>query len=164
MRTFVEKTGMLVTNVNPRKEGSGDGMVLASDVKVSFQAPRAIMDKLVPLGEGRWSEQWFSENGDVRLTQLHPIKFHQKLQEMQVLMYFGKKPTQFSPVVVTGIEMTPTSGGYVDMVCTIQVHPTPAQSGTLDSIVKEVVDMEIHALTGDLVEDAGTETANSEAE
>lgn len=157
---LIEKTNMMVTNVNPRKEGKGEGMTLASDIKVQFETPRVFMDKVVPDQERRWSDQFFTDKGDLRLTHLYPVHLYQKLKEMRVEVYMGKQPTVFVGATVTGIEMEPLSGGYVRVGATLQVHPTPAESGKLDSIAKEVVEIAIDTMTGDL--HAGTETTDSE--
>lgn len=158
---LIERTNMLVTNVNPRKEGSGDGMTLASDVKVSFQAQRLLLDKLVPDQERKYSDQYFTDKGDVRLHQMFPIPIHMELKEMRAGIYFGNKPLDFKPVTIKGFSITPVSGGYLDVTCTLQLHPTVSESGKLDSLVKEVVPIEIEALTGDMI-NAGTETTDSE--
>ncbi len=158
---LIEKTNMMVTSVNPRKEGSGDGMQLASDIKVSFETPRGFIDRLVPDQEQTFSDQFFTDKGDVRLTHLYPIAVHHKLTEMRVSVYMGKKPTVFQPANMKDIYLTPMSGGYVGVSATLQVHPTPVESGKLDSVAKEVVGIEIESLTGD-IESAGAEAADSE--
>lgn len=162
-KDFVGKTPMYVSNVNPRKEGKGEGMRLASDIKVRFQAPRIIMDMLVP-DQKKWSDQFFSEDGGIRLTQLFPLRVYKKIEQMRVLIYLGtNKPMEFAPATISGgdggIQITPTDGGYCDVVCTLQVHPTVQESGKLDALAKEMVDIEI--LAGD-IEDAGAEAGDGE--
>ena len=157
---LIERTNMLVTNVNPRKEGQGEGMTLASDLKVSFEVPRALMDKLVPDQERKFSDQFYTNNGDIRLTHLYPIAVHQTFEELNVAIYMSKQPTEFKPAKMKNVELEPLSGGYVRATATLQVHPTPIESGKLDNICKEVVEISIDTLTGD-IEDAGADTTDS---
>ena len=109
---LIERTNMLVTNVNPRKEGQGEGMTLASDLKVSFEVPRALMDKLVPDQERKFSDQFYTNNGDIRLTHLYPIAVHQTFEELNVAIYMSKQPTEFKPANgVERIGINPRPGG-----------------------------------------------------
>ena len=156
---LVEKTNVYVSNVNARKEGSGDNMPLALDIKVAFDTPRSFIDRLVPDQKSKFSDQFFTETGDVRLAQLFPIRFYQKIEDLSVGIYMGKKPTHFRPSKMTSIELTPQGGGYVNVSCTLQVYPTAVEAGKLDMLIKEVVPIEIDTLNKD-IDDAGADATN----
>jgi hypothetical protein len=166
VRGLIGRTPMHVTNVNNRMEGSGDGMVPASDIKVTFQTRRDFMDRLLPNQELRFSDVFYTQSGDTKLNAVYPINMQQTLEHMRVSIYMGRTPTVFEPAKIKGIAMSPVSGGYVDVCCTLQVHTSSdRQSGQLNYLLKSMVDVEIEALTGDMFsdgeEDAGPDTADA---
>lgn len=160
MTIEVKRTKMNVTNVNPRKEGKGDGMRLASDVSVRFTAQRKFMDQVIPLQEGRFSSQFFADDGSTRLNQVYPIVFNKKITDLRVSVWLGTKPMVFEGAKIKdSMNMTPEDGGYLEVTAVLQLNPTTDQSGKLDDMTKEWIEMEIESLNADVEDDARAEAA-----
>ncbi len=165
MGSFIDKTPMQITNVNPRKQGSGeDGGVAASDLSVLFQVRRDFMDQLIPQQDKRFSDIFYGEDGALRETRITPLKYHGEIESLRVTVHNGRRPLVFEEARMKNITMEPTSGGYIDVTALIQVLPaSEVESGKLDFLCKNVVGIEVETMIdhGD-VEDAGADATNSE--
>lgn len=145
----VRRTRALVKNTNPRKEGQGDEMELASDVSLNFIVESEVLDTMVG---AQFTQQFFSDSqANIELEELCPIRYERKMENLRAKVHIGKKTHNFEPATIqAGASFMPVAGGYLDVNCKLQVHPTKTQSGELDSAVKEWVEVEIEPLTGDL--------------
>ena len=146
MEHFIDKTPMHVTNVNPRKEGSGDGAVLASDISVSFQIQRKFMDNLIPQQDRKFSDIFYGEDGALRETKIAPITYHDSIESLRVEVFAGRRPMVFDESKIKSIKMTPNTGGYIDVDAMIQVRPSEVESGKLDGLTKTVVPVQVTAM------------------
>ena len=161
MTVLLEGANVLITNTNPRKEGSGEGMRLASDVGIQCEVPRILIDKLVPDQKARFSDQFYDEAGDIRRAYLFPIAYHEKIEDLKAVFTIGRKKLEFDACVLASIRMTPIAGGYVQLKANVQVHPAgPLESGMLDEAAKCVVELDLATMTVDVEEDAGLAAAN----
>jgi hypothetical protein len=148
----VKKCQCEISNVNPRKEKSDDGDILASDVSVEFAVQRQIVDELFPVAG--FTDQFFNGE-DTRLEVVYPIVYSHKVEDLKVTLYIGRTPMVFEGAkIARNMKLTPQVGGYVKVEAKLQVYPTEAQSGKLDKAVKEMIDLEIAPMTADLMDAA----------
>ncbi len=147
----VEKTKALVKNSNPRKEGQGDEMTLATDVSVEFIVNKDTVDELIATN---FSKQFFSRDGnDPRLEHVTPVIYAERIEDLSMTLTIGAHDHKFEPASIgTKAKFTPVAGGYWECACKLQVHPTQAVAGKLDNAVKEWVELEVHPLTDDMLD------------
>lgn len=155
----VKKTTAEVTNVNPRKEKSDDGDVLASDISVKFAVPRAVIDTLFPVE--RFTDQFYA-NDDTVMEVVYPIVYQKKIEDLRVTLHPGGKELVFEGVkIAKKMALTPQVGQYVQVECKLQVYPSRAESGRLDEMAKEYIELEIEPLTEDILDDAAEPEAKA---
>jgi len=147
----LKKTRAYVTNTNPRKEGSGDEMALASDISLQMVVDRKVLDDLVG-SRSSFSEQFFNKDKtDCRLLEVTPIRYEREIEDIAAHLHIGNaKPMKFEPArIKPGSTWDPQPGGYMEVSLKLQVHPTATQSGKLDESVKEWIEVEIMPMTED---------------
>ena len=152
----IESVRAEITNVNPRKEKSDDGEVLASDISMEFTVPRDIINPLFP-AKG-FMDQFFSEEQEATIIDVvYPINYNTKVEDLKltIVMDDGMATLEFAPAkIAKGMKLTPTFGGYVVVDCKFQVYPLDSESGMLDAHVKNAVDIALEPLNFDIEDES----------
>ena len=148
-----------VKNVNSSPESHGDEQQYRSDIKLALAVPVDVVNRMLPGGE--FLEQFYVGD-DVRLESLFPIKFGKRLKDHRATLHFDDETMRFEPVKIKAGQLwTPLSGRAVSIEMTLQVYPdNPIESGRLDFLAQQWIDVEIEPLNKDIDDTADDEESD----
>ncbi len=122
-----------LVNLNTRAEKLGPKEYQpAADIKIKMQVPgdtlnsfsKTLMDQLFKCDLA----SPIPRESDL----VYPVRYNGEMTEVEVVIKTGlDKEMKFQDSKVNTFDLTPLKGGYVEMCCRVQFHPTPEQAGML---------------------------------
>lgn len=138
----LDKQKARITNVNLRKEAAGDdeGAALATDIKLECEdLPAAALKALCPVDSGAqltFADALFNDQGTPRFHGLATLSLGAVFENADVVIAGNR----FETAKLKGFEITKLSdNSKVNLVFTVQCHPTEAQVGALAEKIKDEV-------------------------
>lgn len=168
-----------VRNYNAFAEFAGEERVLAGALSLEITAHSAVLDnfdsKLRPLlfrKPEHENEQVRTDDDltEVRRPQLGDLKWEEEFPGYELEIHSEYvDPLIFKEVKLAAFKLCPQQGGIVKIIFRAVVHPTPEESGQLDDLIQDVVDISLTppkavAREPDLVDQAQQSTADAAAE
>ena len=138
----LEKQKAKIVNVNLRKEAAGEdeGNTLATDIKLECEdMPASSLKALCPVDSGAqitFPDALFTDTGTPRFYGLSGISLSAQFENASVSIGGNR----LDGAKLKGFEITKLSdGSKVNLVFTVQCHPTEAQVGALAEKIKDEV-------------------------
>lgn len=142
----LDKQKAKILNVNLRKEAAGEeeGATLATDIKLELEdLPVAAVKPLCPVDSGAEltiADALFTDSGTPRFYGLESIALGAQFENVDATV--GGQRLDGSKL--KSFEITKLSdGGKLNLVCTLQCHPTETQVGALAEKIKDEVKVTI---------------------
>lgn len=164
-----QRQAVNIAHINVRTEMHGDEEVTAVDLRLTFDVPNLVLDKLSPTLRASLYETANDPDmlgpDDAHLThvknlQLGTLRWAGEYEPVTLHLYTGAKPRdtlQFSDANFGKITFLPQEGGTCSFTTRVQILPSADQAARLVMLLKHEVPATLDAENAVNVDDAANE-------